>query len=42
MFILLYKGVIISIDVVVNSKYSGVRDVYFDKCVLVNFLLEVM
>uniref|UniRef100_A0A8W8N740 WW domain-containing oxidoreductase n=1 Tax=Magallana gigas TaxID=29159 RepID=A0A8W8N740_MAGGI len=27
-----YKGAITSIDVAVNSKHSGVRDVYFDKC----------
>ncbi|XP_022336407.2 WW domain-containing oxidoreductase-like [Crassostrea virginica] len=27
-----YKGAITSIDVAVNRKHEGVRDVYFDKC----------
>lgn len=27
-----YEGAIASIDVAVNSKHSGLRDVYFDKC----------
>lgn len=31
-----YKGAITSIDVAVNSKHSGVRDVYFDKCAPAN------